>query len=118
MKKQITAALMGVLIFALVLFLANNNTRLQSQISVLEGKNQMLEELNKGLEKQNEQIEDSIAKIENSLNDLKEKEQRLAKENVELENNIKKLNKKYEKASNHAANYNADSIKRYFTELK
>lgn len=117
-KAQIKTAITAILVLALTLFMTNNNTKLQSKISVLRGQNEILETQNRSLEKNLKALVDSIAKIDKSIQDLKGKEAKLAKENVELENNIKKLNKKYEKAINHSANYNADSIRGYFSNFQ
>lgn len=94
-KAQIKTAITAILVLALTLFMTNNNTKLQSKISVLRGQNEILETQNRSLEKNLKALVDSIAKIDKSIQDLKGKEAKLAKENVELENNIKKLNKKY-----------------------
>jgi len=99
------------------LFLASQNTNLQAKISVLNGKNQALEEQNNLLNTEREALLDSLHTMELQIGGLMELENDLHIKNEQLEKKIKNLKSKYETANNHASSYNADSIRRYFSEF-
>lgn len=110
-------ALLGLVVTLGILF-ASQNTKLQQKISILEAKNQAIEDSNKVLKAQREVLLDSIHSIELQISALEELEHDLYVKNEQLEAKIKKLKSKYEAASNHSANYTTDSIKRYFSDFK
>ena len=122
MKKSIQKILWRGVLVAIVYFLAllltKSNTKLQNKISILEYKNQQLEESNKALESQRQALRDSIKNADIRIYYLQTQDSILKKQNEDLEKTIKLTKKKYEKADNHTINYNADSIRRYFSDLQ
>lgn len=98
--------------------ITSNNSRLNAKIANLEGQNKILKESNDSLAKDRIAILDRIERYEIEIEHLMEVENMILKEKDELENKIKKIKPKYEKANNHAANYTTDSISRYFSDIK
>ena len=96
----------------------SNNSRLKYKIAELEGQNTILKESNDSLSKERVVIVDRIERYEIEIEHLMEVENMIMKQKDELENKIKNIKPKYEKANNHAANYTTDSISRYFSDLK
>ena len=96
----------------------SNNSRLNAKIAELEGQNKILKENNDSLAKDRVAIHDSIDRYEIEIEQLMEVEAMILRDRDELENKIKNIKPKYEKANNHAANYTTDSISRYFSDLK
>jgi chromosome segregation ATPase len=96
----------------------SNNSRLNAKIADLEGQNKILKESNDSLAKDRVAILDSIDRYEIEIEQLLELETMILNQKDELENKIKNIKPKYEKANNHAVNYTTDSISRYFSELK
>lgn len=117
-KKILTRGVLIAIIFLMAIFLTKSNTKLQAKISILEYQNQQLEDANKELEKQREALRDSIKTADIRITYLETEETYLKKQNADLESTIKFTRKKYEKADTYTINYNADSIKRYFSDLK
>ena len=103
---------------AFFLAFTSNNSRLKAKIADLEGQNKILKENNDSLAKDRVAILDSIDRYEIEVEHLMELENMILKDRDELENKIKNIKPKYEKANNHAANYTTDSISRYFSDLK
>ncbi len=103
---------------AFIAAFTSNNSRLNAKIAELEGQNKILKENNDSLAKDRVAILDSINRYEIEVEHLMELENIILKDRDELENKIKNIKPKYEKANNHAANYTTDSISRYFSELK
>ena len=96
----------------------SNNSRLKYKIAELEGQNTILKESNDSLSKERVAIVDRIERYEIEIEHLMEVENMIMKQKDELENKIKNIKPKYEKANNHAANYTTDSISRYFSDIK
>lgn len=103
---------------AFIAAFTSNNSRLNAKIAELEGQNKILKENNDSLAKDRVAILDSINRYEIEVEHLMDLENIILKDRDELENKIKNIKPKYEKANNHAANYTTDSISRYFSELK
>ena len=96
----------------------SNNSRLKYKIAELEGQNTILKESNDSLSKERVAIVDRIERYEIEIEHLMEVENMIMKQKDEIENKIKNIKPKYEKANNHAANYTTDSISRYFSDIK
>jgi chromosome segregation ATPase len=103
---------------AFIFAFTSNNSRLNAKIAELEGQNTILKESNDSLSKERVAIIDSIERYEIEIEHLLEIENAVLQQRDELENKIKNIKPKYEKANNHAANYTTDSISRYFSDLK
>jgi len=103
---------------AFVFAFTNNNSRLKAKIAELEGQNTILKESNDSLSTERVAIVDRIERYEIEIEHLMEVENMILKQKDELENKIKNIKPKYEKANNHAANYTTDSISRYFSDIK
>jgi len=97
-----------------------SNTRSKLEIKIAE-----LQTINKIMAEQNEKwshTEDSL-KIEISTKDAKleyfqKRDAELFSRLKSINNEITNLKNKYEKADNFTSNYNADSVKQYFSNLK
>ena len=103
---------------AFLLTFTSNNTRLKAKIAEIEGQNKILTEKNDSLITDRLAIMERIERYEIDIEQLMEVENMILKERDELENKIKNIKPKYEKANNHAVNYTTDSISRYFSDLK
>ena len=103
---------------AFIAAFTSNNSRLNAKIAELEGQNKILKENNDSLAKDRVAILDSINRYEIEVEHLMDLENIILKDRDELENKIKNIKPKYEKANNHAVNYTTDSISRYFSDLK
>lgn len=111
----VLAIIIAVILFLIALFYTGNNLRVK--MARLEGANMEIS-------KQNKQLSDSIlsqtSRIE-SLNKVIEQqtaiEERLKQATERINTQINQLNKKYEAANNFTVNYNADSIRRYFSKF-
>lgn len=103
---------------AFLLTFTSNNTRLKAKIAEIEGQNKILTEKNDSLITDRLAIMERIERYEIDIEQLMEVENVILKERDELENKIKNIKPKYEKANNHAVNYTTDSISRYFSDLK
>ena len=117
-QKLLWRGLLAAIVFFFAIMLTKSNTKLQTKISILLYKNQQLEDSNKALQSQREALRDSIKNADVRISYLESQEGSLKKQNQDLENLIKLTRKKYEKADTHTINYNADSIKRYFSDLQ
>ena len=117
-QKLLWRGLLAAIVFFFAIMLTKSNTKLQTKISILLYKNQQLEDSNKALQSQREALRDSIKNADVRISYLESQEGSLKKQNQDLENSIKLTRKKYEKADTHTINYNADSIRRYFSELQ
>lgn len=118
MRNILISALTAVAFVAMGIVLTSRSTRLQAKISVLEGRNQELERAYRRLETEAGNIRDSLKAREEAISRLAERDSSLARQNRNLEREIEKTKSKYEKARNRAAGFDADSIRRFFSELQ
>ena len=117
-QKLLWRGVLAAIVFFFAIMLTKSNTKLQNKISILLYKNQQLEDSNKALESQREALRDSVKNADVRISYLESQDGSLKKQNQDLQNSIKLTRKKYEKADTHTINYNADSIRRYFSELQ
>ena len=117
-QKLLWRGVLAAIVFFFAIMLTKSNTKLQTKISILLYKNQQLEDSNKALQSQREALRDSVKNADVRISYLESQEGSLKKQNQDLENSIKLTRKKYEKADTHTINYNADSIRRYFSDLQ
>ena len=117
-QKLLWRGLLAAIVFLFAIMLTKSNTNLQAKISILEYKNQQLADSNKALEIQRAALRDSVKNADLRISFLESQDSSLKKQNKDLENSIKLTRKKYEKADTHTINYNADSIRRYFSDLQ
>lgn len=120
-KEHLKYLFYGLLAFAILIFFASlfsNNTQLKEKIKVFEGKNQMLEKENGSLKIENLRLKDSLKISKVSIEQLNEGEKELLKELQKVENELQTLKSKYAKNPRSTANFNADSIRLYFSNLK
>ena len=117
-RKILMPALTAVAFVAMGILLTSKSTRLQAKISVLEGRNQELERAYRELETEAGKIRDSLKAGEEAIARLAKRDSSLAQQNRNLEREIEKTKSKYEKARNRAAGFDADSIRRFFSELE
>lgn len=110
--------LIALLSIGFLLAFTSNNNRLKDKIANLEGQNKVFKENNDSLIKDRESILETIEINEIEIGHLLVIEKSILKEKDELENKIKIVKPKYEKANVHAANFTTDSISRYFSDLK
>lgn len=94
------------------------NRNLRESVKELKGKIKQLEIEKKNLEFDNFKLVDSLFWSGLVIEKLKEREGQFITENTDLKYQIKLLKDKYEKANNTANNYTADSIRKYFSNIK
>lgn len=120
-KEHLKYLFYGLLAIAILIFFASlfsNNTQLKEKIKVFEGKNQILEKENGSLKIENLRLKDSLKISKVSIEQLNEGEKELLKELKKVENELQTLKSKYAKNPRSTANFNADSIRLYFSNLK
>lgn len=79
--------------------------------------NQRLKGENASIHINIQKMQDSIAIINRKIESVVDRERELSLKYDSLKTNIKSLKPKYEKAANRSANFNADSIRWYFSNL-
>ena len=112
----VLALTIAVIIF--VLFLFSDNDGLKEKISVIQGENKVLKIENSRIKIHNNQLKDSILLGENTLMGILLIEANLVEQLGKTQKELEKLKKQYEKARSHSNNYNADSVRLYFSEFQ
>jgi DNA helicase IV len=109
-------ALPSIIIISLFYVLKPNNGEVNKQLKALQEENKLLKKQNdsifvsiKGMEKQKEQSDQKIAILEKD-------ETRQMEQLKSVNTKLTQLKHKYEKASNHSANFSSDDVQRYFTD--
>jgi len=101
-----------------VLFMGNTSSKLNQKITELETLNKVMKVENEKWAKYNDSlilvIKDNDAKLEN----MQKRDAQLYNKLQSLNTQITNLKDKYEKANNFTANYNADSVRQYFSDLE
>ncbi len=90
---------------AFIFAFTSNNSRLNAKIAELEGQNTILKESNDSLSKERVAIIDSIERYEIEIEHLLEIENAVLQQRDELENKIKNIKPKYEKAITNIINH-------------
>lgn len=103
---------------ALILFLFSDNDKLKLKLAHLEGENKVLKTENRRINSHIKTLKDSIADANSSIQGIMLIETMIMKQLGETQDELKKLKKEYEKATNHSRNYNADSVRQYFSNLR
>jgi chromosome segregation ATPase len=117
-RNILIPALTAAAFLALGILMTSRSTRLQAKISVLEGRNQELEKMYQKLDAEAGRMKDSLKSGEERISMLAQRDSSLAVKNRNLRMEIEKTKSKYEKARNRAAGFDADSIRRFFSELE
>ena len=112
----ILALTIAVIIF--LLFLFSDNDGLKEKISVIQGENKVLKIENSRIKIHNKQLKDSILLGENTLMGILLIEANLVEQLGKTQKELEKLKKQYEKARSYSNNYNADSVRLYFSEFQ
>lgn len=94
------------------------NGQLRQSVKELKGQIKQLEIEKRNLEFDKFKLIDSLFWSGLIIEKLKEREGQFITENSDLKYQIKLLKDKYEKANNTANNYTADSIRKYFSNIK
>jgi hypothetical protein len=102
---------------ALILFLFSDNDRLKLKIAEIEGENKALKMENKKIIKDIAVLKDSISESNSLVTGILTIQGMLFQNLDSKDKELKKLQKEYEKATKHTANYNADSVRVYFSNL-
>ena len=100
----------------LMVFLTNSSKN--SNIKALQQKNDSLMIVNQSIIKSNDSLKTNIEKSTLVIMTLNKKDESLKIKVGQLNNKINSLKDNYEKANNHANDFNAMDIQRYFAELK
>lgn len=79
--------------------------------------NQRLKEENKTIQEHIIKMQDSVALINQRIDSVIQRGNELTEKYKGLKTDIKNLKPQYDKAASHSINYNADSIRRYFSKL-
>jgi len=116
MKKIFLMALPSIIIISLFYIFKPNNGEINKQLKALQEENKMLKKQNdsifvsiKGMEKLKDESDKKIAILEKD-------EARQMEQLKSVNTKLTQLKHKYEKASNHSANFSSDDVKRYFTD--
>lgn len=105
-------------IVALVLFLFSDNDKLKLKIEHLQTENKVLKTENYRINTHIKILKDSIADANSSIQGIMLIETMIMQQLGETQKELNKLKKEYEKATNHSRNYNADSVRLYFSNLR
>lgn len=105
-------------IVALVLFLFSDNDKLKLKIEHLQTENKVLKTENHRINSHIKILKDSIADANSSIQGIMLIETMIMQQLGETQKELNKLKKEYEKANNHSRNYNADSVRLYFSNLR
>lgn len=119
-KDNSGAMLVAVLLLAGVLVVAAlfyRGDRLKGKIAEMQGQNKELKKQNDLLQSQIKQLNLTIDSTNKKLVVLYEQDNQLHTEYEEAQKNITNLSIQYEKASTYSHNYNADSVRVYFSNL-
>lgn len=103
---------------ALVLFLFSNNDKLKLKLAHVETENKVLKTENHRINSHIKILKDSISDANSSITGIMLIETMLMQQLGQKEKELNQLKKEYEKATNHARNYNADSVRIYFSNLR
>lgn len=105
-------------LIVLILFLFSDNDKLKLKLAHLEGENKVLKTENHRINSHIKILKDSIADANSSIQGIMLIEGMIMKQLGETQKELNQLKKEYEKATNHARNYNADSVRQYFSNLR
>jgi ABC-type phosphate transport system auxiliary subunit len=108
--------IVGIIVLTLILFSSNSNLKIK--INTLDQQNNTLKSDNKEINKKIVIIKDSIDKSNMSIQNIVLMEKSLEKELSQTQNQLNQIKTEYEKASNYSRNFNGDSIRLYFSNLK
>jgi len=108
--------IVGIIILTLILFSSNSNLKIK--INSLDEQNNTLKSDNKEINKKIVIIKDSIDKSNISIQNIVSMEKSLENELSQTQNQLNQIKTEYEKASNYSRNFNGDSIRLYFSNLK
>jgi len=100
-----------------ILFLFSDNDRLKLKVAEVQGENKALKVQNNKIKKDIETLKDTIYEIGSSIEGIMQIEGQLVQNLNQKDKELKKLQKEYEKATKHTTNYNADSVRVYFSNL-
>jgi hypothetical protein len=107
------------LVFVYVSFLLNNSrSKLEEKIIELQIVNKQMTEQKQIWGKANDSLKISIELKDVKLRQFEKIESEILNKLKVVNNQINNLNVKYEKANNFTYNYNSDSVKQYFSNLK
>lgn len=115
---KIAFALFVIFIGVLLSISAYEMGKRAEQIDRLNQQNQLLKKTNDSLLLSVKRYEDTIAVANNKILALSNMEALLKLKAESLQLKINKLKPKYEKAGNYARNFNADSVRIYFSNLR
>jgi len=108
--------IVGIIVLTLILFSSNSNLKIK--INSLDEQNNTLKSDNKEINKKIVIIKDSIDKSNISIQNIVSMEKSLENELSQTQNQLNQIKTEYEKASNYSRNFNGDSIRLYFSNLK
>jgi lipopolysaccharide export LptBFGC system permease protein LptF len=114
---SLPAILFSIILYVLFMF-SDSNSKLKQKITELETLNKVMKAENVKWANYNDSLILIIEKSNAELAYMKKRDEELYNKLQFLNTQITKLKDKYEKANNFTANYNADSVKQYFSNLK
>jgi cell division protein FtsB len=117
--KDVLVLIVGIFLLGLILSAAlyYKGDRLTQKIAVMETKNETLQKENQNLLKKLREVELEIQATNIRLKILYETEKELQTQYEETQTQLKNLIPKYEKANRYSRNFNADSIRKYFSNF-
>jgi regulator of replication initiation timing len=105
------------IVVVVITYLVNNDARIRSKMTKLNTENIELRIANDNLKKERVKLNDSIRYVWEEMDRVIHVEQLLLDENRILQDELDKLNPKYEKIKRTVPRLTADSIRRYFANL-
>lgn len=117
-KEYKSWIIISVITVSFLFSLFYNGNRISSKIAELKGQNDILKKNNELLFNKIQSIQDSIESTNENIQELNKIENQLSQQYEQIKNNINSLKSDYEKANDFAANYDADSIRWYFSNIK
>ena len=117
-NMAISFLIIGAVIMFTLFALDYNGGRLDKKINELTDKNKILEERNAELIKNISVLQKRVELNNRKLDTLFLRETFIIRNYLSVEREIINLKKKYEKADTFSRNYNADSVRWYFSNFK
>jgi len=109
-------ALPSIIIISLFYVLKSNNQEINKQLKELRQENKKLKKQNDSIFVSIEQLDKLKEEAGQKIALLENEEAKQAEQLKSVNSKLTQLKTKYEKASNHSANFSSDDVKRYFTD--
>ena len=109
-------ALPSIIIISLFYVLKPNSVEINKQLKALQEETKMLKKQNDSIFVSIEQMDKLKEEADQKIAILEKDEERQAEQLKSVNSKLTQLKHKYEKASNHSANFSSDDVQRYFSD--